>query len=89
MNLLVENILLVALIGLALAVISNLILLWGRKEGISIKDVLTSGHLNRRQREKIFTASSIRIASVLGYVGVGLFLFAVLIIVASVLWQPD
>jgi len=89
MSLIVENILLVAVVGFALAVISNVVLLWGRKEGISIKDVLTSGHLNRKEREKTFSPTSIRIANLFGYLGVGLFLFAILFIVVMTIWQPN
>jgi len=89
MNILVENILLIAVVGFALAVISNIVLLWGRKEGVSFKDVLTSGHLNRKAREKFFNPTPIRIASWFGYVGVGLFMIAILLIVVMTIWRPN
>lgn len=76
-----------ALAGLSIAILSNVVLLLGRKPEYSVLELLKSGHLNKDKREKRFSRRAIRIAVPMAYVGVGLFLLTVLIVVAEGLIQ--
>ena len=83
MTFIFSHIMEIAVGGLVLALVANVVLLFGRKSGITVWQVVSSGHLSAEERRGRFHRKFVLASNVLGYTGISLFLFSIIMIVTA------
>ena len=68
----------IAMCGLALVLVANIILLSGRKGGVSVKEVISGGRLSREEKLERFHPTNVFWSSVLTYLGMGIFFLPII-----------